>query len=110
MQDNLLVKGRPSRPRVYASNNVVDINDFSVPGEYFGPLFVGSEMELLEVSYVTTTELTIVSSENYNVHSSKTSVPWMSENRMHVEKAVDLGPGLDLMGGIYNDSMCLIYK
>ena len=50
-------------PVVKSSKNVVYINDKSVPNEYFGNLFIGSEVWRATVSYDTISDWTVVSNE-----------------------------------------------
>ena len=55
-----------------ASANVVVIDDKSVPNEFYGPMYLGSDMVPLKVSYDTLTEWTVINSNQYDILSSKT--------------------------------------
>lgn len=95
------------RPRVMASGNVVIIDDKSVPNEYFGNLFIGSEVWPAKVSYDTMSDWTVVSSD-FAVERSHTKQAWQNKEGTAVIRSVSIG-GEDLQGPVYNDSMCLIH-
>ena len=59
-----------ARPRVQASANIVYLDDKLVPNEYFGNLFVGSEVWRAKVCYDTMSDWTVVS-DSYNIFSSE---------------------------------------
>jgi hypothetical protein len=59
-------------PIVRASGNVVNIDDKSMPNEYFGALYIGSEAVRVSVSYDTMSEWTVVSSD-YDIFSSSSA-------------------------------------
>lgn len=96
------------RPMVRASGNVVNIDDKSVPNEYFGNLYIGSESWRATVSFDTMSDWTVVDND-FDVMSSDSSKLWELPDGEVVKRTVDLGPGMKLEGPVYNESMCLIH-
>ena len=76
-----------SRPRVRASANVVDIDDFSVPNEYYGDLYVGSELQPFKVSYDTMSDWTVVS-DRFDLFQSNSSKPVNDEDGTQIIASV----------------------
>ena len=61
-------------PTVKASANIVVIEDKAVPNEFYGPMFVGTNMVPLKVSYDTLTKWTVINSDELtNLYESDTS-------------------------------------
>ena len=96
------------RPIVQASANVVDIDDREVPGEAYGPLYVGSDAQYAVVAYDTMVDWTVVSRE-IDLDASATAKLWTEGAGDVIERSVDLGPGFVLSGPVYNDTVCLIH-
>lgn len=96
-------------PIVQASANVVVIDDKSVPNDYFGPMYIGSNMVPLKISYDTLSDWTVISNQSYNVMASETQSPWVSINGDPVTENVKFLK-FDTTGSIYNESMCLIHQ
>lgn len=53
-----------ARPIVQASGNIVDINDKLVPGEYFGAVHLGKNLDTVQVTYSTMINQVVISSNN----------------------------------------------
>ena len=79
------------RPVVRASGNIVNIADKSVANEYYGPLYVGSTMKSIKVSYDTMSDWTVVSSTAYDISSSITKSPWESPKGVPTTREFTIG-------------------
>lgn len=95
-------------PVVMASSNIVNIDDKSVPNEYYGNLYIGSEAWRATVCYDTVSDWTVISSD-IDIQSSETGKMQTIDNGTAVIKKVDLGLGMVLEGPLYTDNMCLIH-
>lgn len=67
------------RPKVQASGNVVYIDDKSIPNEYFGNIYLGSEMWRVTVYYDTLSAWNVISSE-FDVQISGSISEWQTED------------------------------
>lgn len=97
------------RPVVGASANVVVINDKQVPNEFYGPVYIGSEMIPLKIVYDTLSDWTMISSTNYDIEGSETKSAWVSPKGVATTREFKMG-NYETKGPIYNESMCLIYQ
>ena len=96
-------------PVVRATANIVNIDDTSVPNEYYGPLFIGSAMKAVNVSYDTMSDWTMVSSTAYDISGSNTKSEWKSPKNVPTTREFKIGD-YTTRGPIYNESMCLIHS
>lgn len=96
-------------PAVKSSGNIVNIDDKSVPNEYYGNLYIGSEAWRATVCYDTVSDWTVVSSD-FDIYASDTQKAWQMNNGTMTTKSVNLGPGMELEGPVYTDNICLIHS
>lgn len=93
-------------PVVGTNGNMIFIDDSYIQNEYFGPLYVGGELEKMNVLYDTMSDWTVLS-DDYEIQNSKTAVPWIAEEDGEmIYNDVPIGPDY-YSGPMYNETMCL---
>lgn len=97
------------RPAVGSFGNIVVINDKQVPNEFYGPIFVGSDLVPLRIAYDTLSDWTMIAKNNYDISASDTKSAWVSPKGVPTTRDFRIGK-YDTKGPIYNESMCLIHQ